>query len=94
MRPGMYATAVIELDRRDEPLTLPATAIVRKGVEAACMVVENGKVARRPVQTGLRVGTDIEIVNGLRETSEVVTIRPEALTDGQPIEPLPSPISK
>lgn len=76
LRPGMYATGVIELDRRDEALTLPASAIVRNGAEAACMVVENGKVTRRPVQPGLRVGPDVEIVSGLSETSEVVTVRP------------------
>ena len=91
LRPGMYATAVVELDRRDQPLTLPATAIMRNGAEAACMVVEDGKAARRVIETGLRVGPDIEIVGGLSDTSEVVTLRPEALSDGQLVQPLPPP---
>lgn len=90
LRPGMYATAVIELDRRDEPLTLPATAIMRNGAEAACMVVEDGKVMRRPIETGLRVGPDIEVVRGLSETNEVIIVRPEALAEGQMVLPLPS----
>ena len=87
----MYATAVVGLDRRDEPLTLPATAIMRNGAEAACMVVESGKATRRVVAAGLRVGPDIEIVRGLSEGSEVVTLRPEALSEGQMVHPRPSP---
>lgn len=88
LRPGMYATAVIELDRRDEPLTLPATAIMRNGAEAACMIVEDGKATRRVIEAGLRVGSDVEIVRGLSETSEVVMLRPEALSEGQLVQPL------
>lgn len=94
LRPGMYATGVIELDRRDQALTLPASAIVRNGAETACMVVEGGNAVRRLVETGLRVGPDAEIVSGVAETSDVITIRPDAVTDGQAVEPLPMPASK
>jgi HlyD family secretion protein len=94
LRPGMYATGVIELDRRVEALTLPATAIVRNGVEAICMIIEDGVAKRFPVELGLRVGADVEIVSGLTEANDVITIRPEALADGQPVEPLPPTTSK
>lgn len=94
LRPGMYATGVIELDRRDEALTLPATAIMRTGAQAACMVVEGGKVLRRPIDVGLRVGPDIEIIGGVTEANDVVTVRPDAISDGQPVEPLKPTDSK
>jgi membrane fusion protein (multidrug efflux system) len=94
LRPGMYATGVIQLDRREQALTLPASAIVRKGAEASCMVVERGIAMLRPVELGLRVGGDVEIVSGLTEASDVVTIRPESLADGQAVEPLPPTTSK
>jgi HlyD family secretion protein len=94
LRPGMYATAVIELDRRAEPLTLPATAIVANGGQPTCMVVEEGQAQRRPVETGLRVGPDVEIVSGVSEASEVIAVRPEGVAEGQAVEPLPPPASK
>ena len=88
LRPGMYAAGVIELDRRDSPVTLPSTAILRNGAEAACMVVEAGKAIRQPIEVGLRVGADTEIIGGLDEDSDVIVVRPEALADGQSVEPL------
>ena len=88
LRPGMYATGLIELDRRDNALTLPTTAILRNGAEAACMIVAEGKATRLPVEIGLRVGPDTEIIGGLSETSNVIVIRPEAAADGQRVEPL------
>jgi RND family efflux transporter MFP subunit len=88
LRPGMYATGVIELDRRDQALTLPATAIMRNGAEISCMVVESGKAVRVPIEAGLRVGPDTEIIGGLTEAHEVVTVRPEALSQGQAVQPL------
>ena len=88
LRPGMYATGVIELDRRDNPLTLPTTAILRNGAETACMVVEGGKAIRLPVEVGLRVGPDTEVIGGLAEANNVIVVRPEAIADGQPVETL------
>lgn len=90
LRPGMYATGVIELERRDHALTLPASTIVRNGAQTSCMIVEDAKATHVPVELGLRAGGDVEIVGGLTETSDVITIRPEAITDGQPVEPLQS----
>ena len=91
LRPGMYAIGVIELDRRDQALTLPATAIMRNGAETSCMVVENGKAVRLPIEAGLRVGPDTEIIGGVTEAHDVVTVRPEALIQGQSVQPLTPP---
>lgn len=89
LRPGMYATGLIELDRRDKAMVLPATAIMQKSAETTCIVVENGTANHRVIATGLRVGPDIEVLRGLSEGSEVVTLRPEFLSDGQAVQILP-----
>lgn len=86
LRPGMYATAVIELVRRDNALTVPETAILREGVNTYCNCVRNGKVKRQSVQLGKRGGTDVEILSGLNEDDEVVLTRSDTLSENQAVE--------
>ncbi len=88
LRPGMYATADILLERRENVLTLPASALVREGREAYVCCVESGTVRRVPVKLGLQSGEDVEILEGLAENQAVVLARANSLTDGQPVEVL------
>lgn len=90
MRPGMYASVSILLDQRENVLTLPLTAIVREGHDAFCCRVESGKILRVPVKLGLKVGNEVEILEGLEADQTVVLARAEALKDGQPVEVIPS----
>jgi RND family efflux transporter MFP subunit len=85
LRPGMYATAMIELAHRENALTLPATAIVRDGNATYCYSVENGTAKRRSVQLGIRSGPDFEVIGGLDGQQSVVLLHPETLIDGQPV---------
>lgn len=85
MRPGMYATATIKLAERDNALVVPAAAIVRDADGTACLIVEDGKIERRPVELGLRSGSEIEIVSGVDENQLVVLKQPEILKPGQAV---------
>ena len=91
LRPGMYATAQVRLAEAQDVLTLPAAAIVRDGGSTLCCVVANGTITRRPVQLGLRVGDEIEVVSGATETDSVVLARAGNLKEGQAVEVLPPP---
>ena len=86
LRPGMYITAEILLEQREDVLTLPISAIVREGREAFCCIVNAGKIRRTPVKLGLRSGSDVEILEGLNENENVVLARADSLQDGQPVE--------
>ena len=86
MRPGMYATATIVLEERPGALTLPASAIVRDGAQTLCCAVRDGKVARLPLQLGIRAGDDVEVLSGLEPSEIVVLTRADALQDGQAVE--------
>ncbi len=88
LRPGMYATGVIELDRRDDALTLPVAAITRDEGGTYCFAVQSGKARRRAVELGLRGGPDVEVLSGVDEASTVVLMRAESLKDGQAVEVL------
>ena len=82
LRPGMYATATILLERRNDVLTLPITAIVRDGQESFCLAVESGKINRKPISLGLRSGDEVELVSGLDEDDNVVLARTDNLQHG------------
>jgi len=89
MRPGMYATATIKLAERENALVVPAAAIVRDASGTACMAVEDGKIVRRPVELGLRSGSEIEIVSGIDENLLIVQKQPETLKPGQAVAIMP-----
>jgi multidrug efflux pump subunit AcrA (membrane-fusion protein) len=86
LRPGMYAMGTIRLERRENVLVLPVTAIVRVGSETFCCCVRNGKIERRKVALGLRSGSEVEVTSGVDEHSLVVWSQAEALSPGQPVE--------
>lgn len=86
LRPGMYATATILLEKREDVLTLPITAIMREGQAASCHVVIDGKVVRKPVELGLRTGDLVEIVSGVTESDQVVRVDPSSLAEGETVE--------
>ncbi len=73
LRPGTYATAVIQVER-DNVLSLPTDAVatrgdVNEGYQSYCFLVENGKVRRLPIEVGLRGEHRVQVlkkqVNGL-----------------------------
>ena len=89
LRPGMYATAKIFLAERKNAITLPPAAVVREGREAFCFLAQEGKAKKHPIQLGLRVGDDFEVVSGLTGDETVILNKASALKDGQLIEAKP-----
>jgi HlyD family secretion protein len=90
LRPGMYATAQVLLAARENVLTLPAAAVKRDGTEACCFVVTGGQAVRTPIELGLKVGDDWEIVKGLEGNESVCLTKAATLADGQAIDVLPA----
>jgi multidrug efflux pump subunit AcrA (membrane-fusion protein) len=88
LRAGAFARAEIVTDAAQPVLTVPASAlIVFAGVEKV-LVVRSGKTAELRVQTGRRLGEEIEIVDGLKR-GEFVVDRPGNLTGGQVVSTRP-----
>jgi multidrug efflux pump subunit AcrA (membrane-fusion protein) len=88
LRPGAFARVEIVTEVTQPVLTVPVTAvIVFAGVEKV-LVVRNGKTAEMRVTTGRRLGTDVEIVDGLKRGDAVVA-QPGNLTGGQPVTVIP-----
>jgi RND family efflux transporter MFP subunit len=84
LRAGAFARAEIVTDTAQTIVTVPASAlVVFAGVEKV-LVVRGGKAAEVRVQSGRRLGEDVEIVDGLKRGEPVVD-RPGNLTGGQAV---------
>jgi RND family efflux transporter MFP subunit len=86
LRPGMFATAKIVLEEKKDTLTLPAAAVVRQGNEAFCYRLIGGKAARTPIQVGIKMGNDFEVIGGVAEGDQVILNKAATLKDGQRVE--------
>lgn len=74
--PGMNGAALIQLEQRNNVLTVPTRGVRRRGDQQVVDVQkEDGTIEERVVETGLSDGTDIEIVSGLSEGETVLLPR-------------------
>lgn len=75
---------------RPTPLTagvlVPLAAIQADGATGVVFVYADGKVARRRVTLGETVGTQRQVLSGLRAGERTVLSPPASLQDGQPVK--------
>ncbi len=91
LRPGMYATAEIEVSRKVDALSLPKSAIAKQGNESYCLSISAAnKIVKLPIKTGIvavtPTGTDIEILSGLTGDESLIGANLAAYKDGQAVE--------
>lgn len=90
--PGMYAYGMVEI-KRDGVRALPVAAVVELGNHHVCYLLENGKAAKTPIQTGASDGSWTEVskkqVNGawadFTGEEEVIVGDLTELSDGQAV---------
>lgn len=74
--PGMNGAALIQLEQRNNVLTVPARAVRSRGNQQVVDVEKaDGAIEERVVETGLSDGQDVEIVSGLSEGETVLLPR-------------------
>lgn len=84
--PGAFVTAKILLEQRDNVLVLPVSAIVKLADKTICCAVVGGKIEHRPIELGLRVGDEVEIVHGITDSDSIALLRASSLQPGQAVE--------
>ena len=73
LTPGMYADTTLELDRKENALSVPVQAVVQSGNEYCVMVVDGqGHVQKRAVELGEQTPNRAEILRGLSDKEEVI----------------------
>jgi RND family efflux transporter MFP subunit len=85
--PGMYATVMIKVEKRDDALAVPILA-VSGGKEPQVLVVnQSNQIEERPVQLGLETSDKYEVVSGLAEGDLVVVGDHSTFSVGERVEP-------
>ncbi len=93
LRPGMYATAEIEVDRRADVMSLPKSAILKDGDKSFVLGISaEKKIEKLQIKTGIvavtPTATDVEIVSGLTGDESLIGTNVAAYKDkvGQAVE--------
>ncbi len=89
LRPGMYCHVSILVDQRPDALVLPSTAVMMDAGKPVCAALVEGKIARLPLELGLRTTGEVEIIGGLTGNEAVIPKNPATLRVGQTAELLP-----
>lgn len=82
LRPGMFASVVLQTGDQMTPV-VPKLAILSKEGRSHVLVISDGRVDERVVQTGTNNGDLVAVTKGLRTGDKVVIEPPEGLRNGQ-----------
>jgi hypothetical protein len=85
LKPGMFCTVRIITASRPNALVIPKKALVLETDADDVFAVEDGKVKVIDVKLGFVEGDRVEVVSGLEEGMQVVTVGHEGLKDGSPV---------
>jgi RND family efflux transporter MFP subunit len=85
LRPGMFATIKLGVERHADALLIPVEALVAEKAGAFAFVAADGKARKTAIKVGFNDGTKVEITSGLTGGESVIVAGRMALTDGAAI---------
>jgi RND family efflux transporter MFP subunit len=86
LRPGMYASATLTVERHEQALRVPVEAVAFEKAGTAVFVAADGTAKRVPVKAGFNDGSMVEILDGLAPTETVILLGRTVLNNGQAIQ--------
>lgn len=83
LRPGMFAQGEIVLERTENALVIPVSALREEAGQSFVYAIENGMLRRKPVKAGPAGGVDsVPVIEGLRAGDIIVRHNLGALREG------------
>jgi len=82
LKPGLFATALIQQPASTPALLVPATAVEAMAGTSRAYVIKNNKIEERIVTVGETVGQQVEITSGLTREDTVAVSPKGHLSDG------------
>ena len=73
LKAGMYGNVSLEKNLSVSALSIPRTALLGSAKKPQVYVVENGRAMLREIVIGRSNGSQIEVLNGIREGEKVIT---------------------
>jgi membrane fusion protein (multidrug efflux system) len=86
LRPGMYATVRITVERKPEATVLPVEAFLVEKTRSSVFTVTDNKAKRVTVKTGFNDNGMVEILEGVKPGDAVVQIGKQSIADGQSVK--------
>ena len=83
LRPGLFVTAELQLDKRRTDLFVPQSAVRNRGDVAAVFVVRGGVIREQIVSIGVAAGGRVHVTSGL-VPGDVIITTPDKVRDGDP----------
>jgi RND family efflux transporter MFP subunit len=85
LRPGMFATAQVGVEKHEGALLLPSDAVLVEKSGASVFLVQEGKAKKHPVKVGFKDGGRTEIAEGLAGGERVIVFGKTPPADGAAI---------
>jgi RND family efflux transporter MFP subunit len=85
LRPGMYASVQLEVERKPDVLLVPVKALLVEKAGTSVFTVADGKAKKTPVQIGFNDGTNAEIAGGVNSDQAVILLNGQTLNNDQPV---------
>ena len=85
LRPGMFATVKLVVERKSDALLVPLDALVVEKAKNSVFTVGDGKAKKVPVKVGFNDGVSAEIVEGINPGEPVILVGKQTLNDGQAV---------
>ena len=85
MRPGMFGSVQIGNTVSQSSIAIPVIALIGTIKEPQVYKIENGKAYLKNLTIGITTNEYLEVVSGLNEGDEIVTVGQVNLYDGAPI---------
>jgi HlyD family secretion protein len=82
---GMYASVTFEVERAEDALLVPATALCSRGGSRGVFVIDGGTARFRALATGIEAGGAVQVLAGLAGGERVVVDGNAFLEDGQQV---------
>lgn len=82
LQPGTFAEVRLAVDRIENALLVPASALTPGTDSAFVWVMQGGKASKRRIATGIRTADDVQVTAGLAAGDSVLTSGFEELREG------------
>lgn len=86
LRPGMYASVKIGIERHEQALLIPSAALVMEKTNAFTYTVVGGVARKKPIKTGFNDGSRVEILEGIAADDRVILIGKKSMSDGLAVQ--------
>lgn len=85
LKPGMFATALVQQTQKTVAVLVPAAAVRVSGGTSRVFVVNGDRVEERIVTTGQKLESLVEVSSGLKSGERVATENVQQLVDGMKV---------